>query len=50
MVSWAPIVEVDFGNGMYWSMPSGLSVQVREEMLQPVVAQWALGGAVEKTE
>lgn len=42
MDRWVPIVEVEFGEGMYWSMPSGLSAQVRSEMLQPVVEQWRM--------
>ena len=38
-----PIIEVAFGEGMYWSMPSDLTAQVYHQMCQPVVAQWDLG-------
>ena len=43
MDGFVPIVEVAFGEGMYWSMPFDLSAQIYNEMLQPVVAQWTLG-------
>ena len=37
-----PIVEVDFGKGMYWSMPVGLSAQVYDQLRQPVSSNWQL--------
>ena len=42
MEGFVPIVEVAFGKGMYWSMPSALSAQVYNQLVQPVVAQWDL--------
>ena len=42
MEDFAPILEVAFGNGMYWSMPSGLSAQLYKEMVKPGVKTWEL--------
>ena len=39
MEGFVPIVEVAFGKGMYWSMPSALSAQLHKELVKPVVAQ-----------
>ena len=54
MEGFVPIVEVAFGKGMYWSMPSALSAQLYNELVQPVVAQcdlaytweWGMDGEV----
>ena len=42
MEGFVPIVEVDLGKGMYWSMPSALSAQLYKELVKPVVAKWEL--------